>query len=292
MNMDCAQHQQSFSALIDQQLDSLKQGALEEHLCNCPDCSNKFAEQKAIGQRLSEYFKALNGVPDLWTGLKEKLPPTCELILLELSAFLDGELTSAAQEGVRVHLNDCQECIQYFRKLNTTNRLIVKALEFPEKSQLDLWPALRAQLNANCTLIKSELSAFIDQEMPMQRHRDITVHILECPTCSEAVRRFSGLGELIAKSYTPDAADTLNILSGVKSNIKVVPFTPREKPKSKAKLVYISAAVVTIGLLVGAFGLMAMVIGGEASLESAEAYLIRSEFRRPYDSAEAVVYGE
>ncbi|PWT94882.1 MAG: hypothetical protein C5B53_12220 [Candidatus Melainabacteria bacterium] len=292
MNLDCAHHRECFSALIDQQLDSLNQGALEEHLCNCHDCSTRFADQKAIGQRLSDYFaRTGESVPDLWNGLIDKLPAACELILTELSAFLDGELTSAAQEGVRVHLKDCQECLKQFRQLNTTNRLIVKALELPE-TRLDLWPNLKAQLNENCTLIKSELSAFIDQEMPMQRHRNITVHILECPTCSEAVRRFSGLGELITKAYLPQLSDNLNVLSGVRSHLKVVPFTPKEKPKAKAKLVYVLAALITVGLLVGAFALMAMIIGKESCQISAEAVLIQSDFKRPFDSAEAVVYGE
>ena len=126
----------------------------------------------------------------------------------------------------------------------------------------------------------------------MRRHRNITVHILECPSCSDAVRRFSGLGELITKSYTPQLSDSLNILSGVKGHLKVVPFTPKEKPKRKAKLIYIFAAVVTAGMLAGAFGLMGMMVARDDSQASAEAVLIQSDFRRPFDSAEAVVYGE
>jgi anti-sigma factor RsiW len=293
MSLECAHHQERFSALIDKQLARSDQGALEEHLCNCQDCSVKFARHKAVNHRLSKYFATSAApVPDLWLELKDRLPRPCELILSELSAFLDGELTSAAQEGVRVHLKDCNDCLKQFRSLNTTNRLIVKALELPPRTRLDFWPALKAQLNENCTLIASELSAFVDQELPIKRHRDITVHILECPTCSETVRRFSGVGELITKGYVPNVPDQLNLIPGITGQLKVVPFQSKEQAKAKANRPRLFALAIAVGLLICTLLSIAVIMFGEAPLSSSEDVLIQADFGRAFDSAEAIVYAQ
>lgn len=291
MSMECAHHQASFAALLDKQLNMPEQGALEEHLCNCHDCATLFAEHKVLGQKLSHYFlQAGSELPDLWSGLEAKLPPACELIVAELSAFLDGELTRAAQEGVRVHLKDCQQCLAQFRVLNTTNRLIPRALELPAKTKIDLWPQLRAQLNENCTLIASELSAFIDQEMPMQRHRDITVHILECPSCSDTVRSFSGVGELITSGYQPLVPENLNLLPAVTRELKVVPFTAKDKPKEKAGRIPLIAVCAASGFLMLAMLCVLAFAYSARPLISAEDYLVRTSFGRPLGNAEEIVY--
>ena len=48
-----------------------------------------------------------------------------------LSAFLDGELTQADAQRVRIHLEDCAECRQALHEMQTIGRA-ARTLEFPK----------------------------------------------------------------------------------------------------------------------------------------------------------------
>jgi anti-sigma factor RsiW len=48
-----------------------------------------------------------------------------------LSAYLDGELTQAESQLVRVHLEDCAECREAYEELRALTR-VARELDFPE----------------------------------------------------------------------------------------------------------------------------------------------------------------
>ncbi len=292
MSIDCAHHRKGFSAYLDKQLDIREQACLEEHLCDCEECSLYFARQKNMQSFLTDTLPRLpESMPDIWQSMESKLPSLCDLAIHEISSFLDGELPLPAQEGVRGHLKDCPNCLKQFRALNTTNRLIVKGLELPGQIKVDCGSTIKSKLNESCTIIESELSAFIDQEMSMQRHRDITAHILECSNCSVTVRDFSRVGDLLNDTYKPHILDNLDVSTAMSGHLKVVPL---KSPKRRTRNMSSARSSLFVGLsltgvAIGLIGLYLFVVS-QNSVISSENYLIQSIFIQPNAAAEAVLY--
>ena len=46
--------------------------------------------------------------------MDERERPSCEDALTELYTFLDGELTAEKREHIRVHLDDCNPCLEQY----------------------------------------------------------------------------------------------------------------------------------------------------------------------------------
>ena len=46
--------------------------------------------------------------------MAEHEPSQCEEALAELYTFLDGELTAEKREHIRVHLDDCNPCLERY----------------------------------------------------------------------------------------------------------------------------------------------------------------------------------
>jgi anti-sigma factor RsiW len=295
MKSDCSHYKDSFSALIDKRLDLPDVSAVEEHLLDCADCTQHLAQLKLLCQTLSHSFSSAPGSAadsDIWSDVAGKLPNPCELVQADLSNFLDGELVSAAQEGVRGHLKECNNCLKQFRELNTTNRLIVEGLGLPPKTKVDLWPAVKTQLNDNCNVIENDLSAFIDQQMPTERHRNVTAHILECPRCGDTVRGFSRLGDLIEQQYGPGQTNGPDLIAGVRNKLRVVPFTPKEQVKPARRFPVFLVVSLLVGLFAIALLSMAVILHVHPHEISSEDVLINTAFAKTPQSPEAAVYGQ
>jgi len=291
MKPDCGQYKDSFSALIDKQLDLPNVSAVEEHLVDCQDCSEHLDQMRLLSRTLSNCLSDIDkGSIDIWMDVADKMPNLCELVQGEMSNFLDGELVLASQEGVRGHLKECNVCLKQFRDLNTTNRLIAEGMNLSSKTQIDLWPLIRTQLNEDCNVIENDLSAFVDQQMPTERHRIVTAHILECPRCSETVRSFSRLGTLMENLYKPPVLVGPELLGGVKSKLQVVPFTPKQQAKPSNRFPTILVASIAAGLGGIALLCFAMVATGRPQAVSCERVLIHTAFAQTPDSPEAAVY--
>src|SRR5208283_3909395 len=153
-----------------------------------------------------------------------------------------------AQEGVNIHLKECATCLESFKALNATNRLLVKGFELPAAQVVDLWSGVNARLNADCALIDNELSAYLDQEVVTLRHRAITKHLTDCQNCRDEFSHLSLVGDMIRESYKPDIPSDFNLWPGIKSKLAVVQFTPKSQPKGVVKTgihrrYYVGAAV-------------------------------------------------
>jgi len=301
MAESCLKVKSELSALLDSEVSGGLKSQLEDHLLGCQECATEFESLTAlrgyIGKALDEDCFA---TPDIWAQLSERLPSVCDVIQEDLSAYLDGELSAPAQEGVNLHLKECQTCLESFKALNATNLLLAKGFELPVGKDVDLWSGVNARLNADCALIDNELSAYLDQEVVTLRHRAITKHLTDCQNCRDEFGHLSMVGDLIRESYKPEIPSDFNLWPGIKSKLNVVQFTPKSQPQVAAKTgihkrYYVGAAVAASFAMV--FGLGAVWLNSPEQAStirpvSAEAYLINSSLLEPADKAEAVVYEE
>lgn len=291
----CEPYRSELSAFLDGQLDAQRQLDIQGHLDSCEDCREESQTLKRLTKFLGDKMQSRNlEVPDLWPGIAAAMPSICEVMQEELSAYLDGELTPAAQEGVNKHLKDCEVCLGSFKSLNAANLMLSRGLELPLSLNVDLWPAVKAQLNEDCALIKSELSAYVDQEVVNLRHRNITNHLIDCHECRLEFNGLAGVGDLVRESYRPDIPHDLDLWPGILAKMQVVPFAPKvaaiplKAHPGRPRWLIGAAAAAVVGLAGVAISFTIPHMQGETI--SSESYLIESALLEPSDTAEAAVY--
>lgn len=296
MDGSCNSYKTDLSALIDGQLDNKSQSDLHTHLDNCGPCSQELENLKGLHRFLGNELAAEKlPIPDIWGLVQSSMPSLCSLMQEDLSAYLDGELPPAAQEGVNRHLKECQDCLANFKLLNDTNRLLNKAFELPANIKVDLWPAVKAQLNEDCALIHTELTAYADMEVVPLRHRSITTHIMNCLECRDQFNSLSAIGDIIRDSYKPQIPDNFDLWPEIRSKMAVVPFVAKTAPEAakpkvvRPRIIAGAAAAAIIGLLGILFTFATPRPAGSETMNS-ETYLIQSALQEPSDLAEAVVY--
>jgi len=294
----CADFQEDLSALLDNELKGEEKTGLESHLTECKDCASRFQTLKSLSAFLKDESEPdQTDMPDLWDAVKDEIASICEVMKEDLSAYLDGELPPAAQEGVKQHLNDCGDCLDQFKLLNRTNQLLSKGLELPEDVDTDVWESVRIRLTADCEIIVGELSPYIDQEVPGARHRAITQHLVDCINCRTNFDGLTSVGDFIRTNYQPDIPEDFDLWPQIKNRMQVVPFRPKAaatpgKPKQARPrfTVVAAAAAAVIGLFATVAVWLCMPDDGSFKPVSAEAYLIESSFEEPGSFAEAVIY--
>lgn len=293
MISSCAAFRDDLSSFLDDHADETRKSAISVHLADCAGCRQEYESLKSLNSMLSSALRPeTTPAPDIWPALSARLPGVCEVIQEDFSAYLDGELAAAAQEGVNQHLKGCVPCKEQFGRINATNQFLSEGLTLPPSVKVDLWAAVKSRLNEDCALIQTELSAYVDQEVPTLRHRSITAHLIDCPNCHGLFNQLSEVGEVVRSSYQPVFPDNFDLWPEIKSKIQVVPFAPR-KTRSRVlsqRLYLVGAAAVVMGIVGSlAFFLNVKPDAGVRPV-SAEAYLLESALMEPPDSAEAVVY--
>ncbi len=298
---ECTRYEAEMSAIQDGQVEASLKVEFEEHVSKCTDCAEQLKSMKSLGTMLSSAFNPEKiEVPDIWAMMQDKLPSVCEVMREDLSAYLDGELTAAAQEGVKDHLRDCESCMADFKQLNATNGLLAKGLELPESVTVDIWTAVKARLNEDCALISTELSSFVDQQVPQARHTAITAHLFECTNCRTQFDSMTKVGELIREAYQPDFPDNFDLWPSIKSKLQVVQFIPKvqqqAQPKHKPlsrRIYLIGAAAAIVGIIGSVAVWLTMPLDSGLTPVSSEAYLIESSMPgAAQPAAEEVVYYE
>lgn len=289
----CNEFQRDLSAYLDNELEDTRKSAISEHLVICAQCRQEFEGLRAVSRLMTNGAKGISSAVDLWPQLGSRLPTVCQVLVEDLSAYLDGELPVAAQDGIRQHLQECAGCLSKFSRLNATKEVLVGGLRLADSIKVELWPAVKARLNEDCALIQSELSAFVDKEVVTHRHRSITAHLIDCPSCRGLFEQLSQVGDFIGRFYQPVFTDNFDLWPEIKAKLKVVPFVAKTKRKPKIgghRLYLVGAAAVLVGLI----GSVALLLLGptESTIRpvSAEAYLLDSALSEPADSAETVVY--
>ncbi len=296
MVLSCIDFKEDISSFLDGELDEHKQSALTSHLSVCSDCTRDQKEYKSVARLLqSSTSLTQNAAPDIWASLSSKMPGVCEVIQEDLSAYLDGELIAPAKEGVNQHLEQCSVCHGKFQELSNVTRLLSTGLQLPEVMEIDIWAGIKARLNEDCVLIRSELSSFIDREVATLRHRSITNHLTECAECKGAFQRLSESGELLRNQYQPEIADDFDLWPAIQSKMNVLPLERKDKVAVRSiapmrRLAAVAAAVVAgIGITMFYFSSTQSGSSGYEPI-TAEAYLIDQSLGEPADVAEAVVY--
>src|SRR4030095_11149151 len=204
MNSSCSAFKEDFSSFLDDRLDEVRKVDVCTHLADCSACRKEYESLKSLTSMLSSALPPENApAADIWASLSAKLPSVCEVVQQDLSAYLDGELAAPAQEGVNQHLKDWPPCREKFSGLNATNQLLSQGLALPPSVKVDLWAAVKSRLNEDCALIQTELSSYVDQEVPTLRHRSITAHLIDCPNCHGLFNQLSEVGEIVRSSYQP-----------------------------------------------------------------------------------------
>lgn len=294
----CTNYQEELSALLDQELKSELGAEIESHLVECADCAERFETMKRLSTLISvDSVKDLE-IPDIWEGMKENVPSVCAVIEEDLSAYLDGELPPTAQKGVNNHLDECPACLDKFKHLNSTNQLLSKGLELPEGMEVDLWSSVKERLTKDCEVIRSELSAYLDQEVVATRHRSITGHLMECLPCRAKFDKMASVGDSIREHYRPEIPEDLDLWPEIKSKMRVVPFKQKEKPqqqpqkikRARPRLSVVAAAVAAMAGFVSMAIWLSSPDYSDIKTVKAEAYLIESSFEEPANMVEAVVY--
>jgi anti-sigma factor RsiW len=302
MIVSCAEFREDISSLLDGELEPGRQALLSEHVSSCSNCRSSQNQYKSLGLILKRQKEKVQATaPDLWSNIAAQLPSVCECVRDDLSAYLDGELSAPAKEGVSAHLEACSPCFNRFQQLSKLTGLLSKGLIMPDKvaADVDIWPGLKSRLNEDCLLIKTELSAFVDKEVNTLRHRTITQHLTECEDCTRDFSELSQTGDVLRAYYQPSDLENINVWPALESRLKVVPnlnlslLEGREKKRipQPVRRLYAVAAVVAAGALATSTYLWFNNVGGPAVQPvTAEAYLIDQSLGDPADVAEAVVY--
>src|SRR5215471_1100300 len=221
MISSCSAFKEDFSSFLDDCLDEARKADVCTHLADCPACRKEYESLKSLNGMLAAALRPESApAVDIWSSLSAKLPSVCQVIQEDLSAYLDGELAAPAQEGVNQHLKECQACREKFSGMHATNQLLSQGLALPSSVQVDLWAAVKSRLNEDCALIQTELSAYVDQEVPTLRHRSITAHLIDCPNCHGLFNQLSEVGEIVRSSYQPVIPDNFDLWPEIKAKIQ------------------------------------------------------------------------
>lgn len=294
--------EEDLSALLDGELDEAREDEVNQHLETCGVCRQNHDKLKsvsrlfgkALGRESQEQEPGGFAMPDIWSALQDKLPGVCESILDDLSAYLDGELIAPAREGMAQHLAECSSCAAELKQLHAVKLMIEKGLQLPDSIQVDLWQSVKDRIEADCSVIRSELSAYLDREVAIGRHRAITAHLLECPDCKDLFVTTSQTSDLISRHYQPNLPADFDLWPAIAERMKVVPFEAREARPApvrmpRRRLMAVAAAVIG-GVVVAAAVLGGLTGNSAITPVTAEAYLIDSSLGEPGGAAEEVVY--
>jgi anti-sigma factor RsiW len=308
MVLSCTDFKEDLSSFVDGELDQHRQSALASHLSACEGCKRNHEDFKQVAVLMrTTTAKIQETAPDLWSALSGRMPSVCECIQEDLSAYLDGELIASAKDGVSQHLEQCGECHARFQELSSVTRLLSTGLQLPEAFEVDIWAGIKTRLNDDCELIRTDLSAFIDREVPTLRHREVTAHLTECAECKDEFLALSQTGDVLRGSYQPEIPEDFDLWPAIQAKLNVVQFErpSKETPAAKSggaadvarkvvpmrRLAAVAAAVVAG---VGATMIYFSVNHADSpSVEpiTAEAYLIDQSLGEPTSVADAVVTG-
>jgi len=289
----CSKHRGNFSALIDEQLDFNTKFETQQHLNDCPECSEQLIQTRDMQAFIEKSLLAgAEAQPDIWQLLQDKMPKVCDLIREEYSAYIDDEISAAAQDGIKSHLDTCPICRRDFEQLKKANEAVSKVLKEPLSVKVDLWNSIKSQLNASCALITAELSPFIDQEVPNQRHRTVAAHMLTCQNCHSSFQKLAVLGDYLKENYVPDLPEDFDLMPQLSAKLRVTPL-PADQPLVRNKRPYIlgaAAVAALIGLIGLTFLLFSFLWREKPPMVTSEDYIIQYCLAEPPEKLEANIY--
>ncbi len=296
-NVNCLSIE-NLSALYDNQLENYDRNLAYGHLGQCKDCSYQFDLISKTSANLRKGFEqmAKSYNVDL-VGRLTCQNDVCSAIVVDLSAFVDNELTQAASEGIKSHLKHCKPCLAKFNGLRNLNQTLQNAFKLPNSHNIDLVAAIKDKINNDCKQMASDFSAFLDSSLNTTRHYEITKHLMACSNCQNQIDKLMDVSNLIKTEYR--APMDVNLLPGIqnKLKLKVVSNKPVSNVKNLKlpKFAIASVASFVVLLLAGTVLLNFPNASIEDKPLTAESYILDNSFleNSDYDShknAEVVLY--
>jgi len=143
----------------------------------------------------------------------------CQKYRSELSALIDGQLDAKVQTEMQLHITDCHGCTQELDTLKSleeflSQNMAVEGLDVPE-----IWDLMQAELPSICDVIRDDLSAFIDNELPPPAHEGVDKHLKECLPCLSAFKELNNTNKLIAKSLELAPSIKVDLWPAVKARL-------------------------------------------------------------------------
>ncbi|MBC7541416.1 MAG: zf-HC2 domain-containing protein [Candidatus Sericytochromatia bacterium] len=154
------------------------------HLEICPSCRQHEAMPVSLGDALRQ-LPGYKAKPDFLSRLMAKLP-VCPPFA-DLSAWVDGELTTAGMGELTEHLAECAPCSQRTVQLQALTGA-VRALPTPTAPTLTV-----TVLGLDLCPSRTDLSAKVDGELGAATAA-MDTHLAACGECRQVVAQFQFLG--------------------------------------------------------------------------------------------------
>ncbi len=145
---------------------------------------------------------------------------TCVHCRSELSAYVDGQLESQTQTEFTAHIGNCELCSDELSRLKLLKQLLSEHMAPEKVSMPELWPAIECSLPSVCELIEEDLSAYLDNELPVGAQEGVKRHIKECLPCMSAFKEINETSRLLAKSLELPLSIKVDLLAGCKVSLK------------------------------------------------------------------------
>ncbi|OGI21113.1 MAG: hypothetical protein A2287_10660 [Candidatus Melainabacteria bacterium RIFOXYA12_FULL_32_12] len=176
------------SAYFDNELSDEEADVVDNHLNKCPLCAKELENIKNLSGLLKGFsdkfeYKESNLASTVVDRICNIKTIACNEVLDELSAYFDGELDLKLHYLVEEHVNSCASCKTELNKIEKLSSYIKSTCNMDK--ELNLWPDVEADLNNvdTCNEMYSNLSAFLDRELPKNEIVKISEHLLACKHC-------------------------------------------------------------------------------------------------------------
>lgn len=137
----------------------------------------------------------------------------------DLSAFVDGQLESHTQTELQAHISNCELCSQELETLRSLTQLLTEGLNPEDVPMPDLWSRIEDSLPSACELVKDDLSAYLDNELPPAAQEGVHKHIKECLPCMAAFKDLNEANKVIAKGLELPASIKIDLWPAVKARL-------------------------------------------------------------------------
>ena len=124
---------------------------------------------------------------------------SCSRIKPVLSAYLDGELSEEEKEIIEAHIEHCSDCKTELENLCELS-FCLKSCAESSVIEADTINIVSARLD-ECNSIKEDLSAFIDNELPKSRTKEVCEHLLQCQYCRKDWENLKITGNLLKEYF-------------------------------------------------------------------------------------------
>ncbi len=138
---------EELSAFIDNELPAAGMEGVREHIGVCASCKSRLRQLSQATNLVAKALALPAGLElDLWEGVRSRLNADCQLILGELSAYLDKEVTTLRHRAITSHIIECPECRGAFNQLSSLGELIRTRYSPLIPDEFDLWAEIKGKL--------------------------------------------------------------------------------------------------------------------------------------------------